>query len=81
MANVFFISVRKKIIKHFGKKSFIVFGGAHERPLNTLKLGLAKCFIIFFHAYEKYICHHITSFFYKKLLVLSSNMIFQYNTF
>ena len=52
----------QKIIQHFAEKSFSVFGGAHGRPLNTLKLFLAKCFIIFFHAYEKYICHHFKIF-------------------
>ena len=38
MTNVFFINVKKKIIKHFAEKSFNVFGGAHGRPLNTLEL-------------------------------------------
>ena len=33
--NIFFISVEKK---HVAKKSFSEFGGAHGRPLNTLKL-------------------------------------------
>ena len=38
----------KKIkIKHFAEKSFSLFGGAHRRPLNTLNLFWAKCFIIF----------------------------------
>ena len=45
--------------KTFAEKSFIVFGGAHGRPLNTLKLFLVKCFIIFFSCLWKI---HLPSF-------------------
>ena len=41
--NIFFISVKNNN-KTFCRKSFSVFGEAHGRP--TLKLVLAKCFII-----------------------------------
>ena len=44
MANIFFIYVKETFVE----KSFSAFGGARGRPLNTLKLFLAKCFIIFF---------------------------------
>ena len=47
--NAFFISVKKrKKEKKCQKKSFSVFGEAYVRPLNTLKLFLVKCSIIFF---------------------------------
>ena len=70
----------KKIIKHFAKKSFSVFGGAHGRPLNTLKLFSAKCFIIFFSRLWKIHLLSFQDFLHKNLLVSSSNVIFHYNT-
>ena len=53
--------------KNSAEKSFSVFGGAHGRPLNTIKLYLAKCFSFLSHAYEKYICHHFKIFFSQNL--------------
>ena len=70
----------KKIIKHFAEKSFSVFRGLPWAPPNTLKLFSAKCFIIFFSRLRKV---HLLSFqdiLHKNLLVLSSNVIFYYNT-
>ena len=40
--NIFFISVKKQIMKHLAELSFSVFGGANGRPLNTLKLFWQK---------------------------------------
>ena len=52
MVNVFLISVKKKK-KHIAEKSFSVFGGAHGRPLNTLKLFFGKMFYYFFYTLIK----------------------------
>ena len=51
--NISFISVRKKEEKNKKKnilqnKNLSVYGEAHGRPLNTLRLFFAKCFIIIF---------------------------------
>ena len=37
--------------------------------------------LLFYHAYEKYICNHFKIFVHKNLLVLSSNVFSSYNTF
>ena len=67
---IFSISVKK----HFAEKSFSVFGGAHGRPLNTLKLFFGKMFYCFvLHAFEKYVCLHLKKN-HKNLPVLSSNL-------
>ena len=41
------MNVEKKIINHFAEICFSVFESAVLAPPNTLKLFLAKCFIIF----------------------------------
>ena len=80
MANVFFISMKKKKKKHFAKKSFSVFRSLPWAPPNTLKLFSAKCFIIFFSRLWKIHLLSFQDFFHKNLLVSSSNVIFHYNT-
>ena len=56
----------QKIIKYFAAKSFSVFGGAHGRPLKTLKLFIwQNVLLFFFHAYEKFIYQHFKIFFQK----------------
>ena len=59
MANVFFISMKKKN----AKKSFIVFGEAHGRPLNTLKLIFGKMFYYLF--FSRLYKIHLSLFFKK----------------
>ena len=66
---VFHKSERKRIIKHFAAKSFIVFGGAHAcmhvRPLNTVKLFLQNVLLLFFTLIE-YTFAIISRFFSQK---------------
>ena len=61
MTNVFFISVKQKL-NILSKKSFSVFGGAHGRPLNKLKLFVWQNVYNFFHVYEKYIGNNFKIF-------------------
>ena len=63
------------------KKSVSVFGGAHGRSLNTLKLCLAKCFIIFFTSLWKIHLPPFQGWFHKNMLVLTNNGFSHYNTF
>ena len=63
------------------KKSVSVFGGAHGRSLNTLKLCLAKCFIIFFTSLWKIHLPSFQDWFHKNMLVLTNNGFSHYNTF
>ena len=78
--NIFFTSMKKNNETFFQKKVLVCSEVSHGRALNTLKLLLAKCFIIFFHAYEKYVSHHFKNF-HQNLMVLSRNVFSNYNTF
>ena len=68
MANVFFINMKKNN-KTVCQKSFSVFRDLLWAPQNTLKLVMAKNFVISFHAYEKYI--------FTKICWFGQNMSFQ----
>ena len=66
MANVLFISVKKNLT-FCQTKSFSVFRGLPWAPPNTLKLSLAKCFIIFFLRLWKIHLPSFQDFFHKKI--------------
>ena len=72
--NTLFMGVVKKIINNFAeKKTFSVSEGAQ---LNTLKLFLANCFIIFFQHWWKVCFVSIKKFNFDNTLMLSKSIIY-----
>ena len=72
--NTFFMYLNNKN-RTFGRKEVLVYSmGRMQTPLNTQKLFLATCFIIFCSHYTKNVCFCFFCFFHFKIF-LKQNLV------